>query len=72
VASLHGRLRVAVAGFVAGGHAALDAIAANQFDPFADPARPSKIGVARNLAATLWGAAREGSAVRRSTAGAKP
>jgi len=41
VASLRGRLRVAVAGFVAGGHAAIDALAATDFDPFADPRRPS-------------------------------
>jgi squalene synthase HpnC len=40
VASLQGRLRLAVAGFVAGGYAALDALAANDFDIFADQARP--------------------------------
>jgi squalene synthase HpnC len=40
VASLNGRLRVAVAGFVAGGHAALDALAALDFDIYADPSRP--------------------------------
>ena len=40
VASLEGRLRVAVAGFVAGGHAALDAIAAAGFDIYAEWARP--------------------------------
>jgi squalene synthase HpnC len=42
VASLNGRLRVAVAGFVAGGQAALDALAAFDFDIFADPTRPAK------------------------------
>lgn len=40
VASLEGRLRMAVAGFVAGGHAALDAIAAAGFDIYAEWARP--------------------------------
>ena len=40
VASLEGRLRVAVAGFVAGGHAALDAIATAGFDVYAEWARP--------------------------------
>ena len=47
ITSLKGRLRVAVAGFVAGGHAALDALAATDFDPFADrasPARRARIG----------------------------
>ena len=42
IASLKGRLRFAVAGFVAGGHAALDALAAADFDPFADRARPTR------------------------------
>jgi squalene synthase HpnC len=41
VASLNGRLRMAVAAFVAGGHAALDALAARDFDIYADPSRPT-------------------------------
>jgi squalene synthase HpnC len=41
VASLHGRLRFAVASFVAGGHAALDALAALDFDVYADTAQPA-------------------------------
>jgi squalene synthase HpnC len=41
VGSLGGRLRVAVAGFVAGGHAALDALAALDFDIYANPSRPT-------------------------------
>ena len=41
VASLKGRLRFAVASFVAGGHAALDALAALDFDIYADPSRPA-------------------------------
>ena len=42
VASLNGRLRLAVAGFTAGGHAALDGLAALDFDIYAAalPARP--------------------------------
>ena len=42
VASLSGRLRVAIAGFIAGGHAALDALAALDFDIYADPSRPPR------------------------------
>jgi squalene synthase HpnC len=41
VTSLNGRLRLAVAGFAAGGHAALDALAALDFDIYAEPARPT-------------------------------
>lgn len=41
VGSLHGRLRVAVAGFVGGGLAAIDALASVDFDPFADASRPT-------------------------------
>jgi squalene synthase HpnC len=41
VASLKGRLRIAVGGFVAGGHAALDALAGLDFDIYANPSRPT-------------------------------
>lgn len=41
VGALKGRLRFAVAGFVAGGHAALDALAALDFDIYADTAQPA-------------------------------
>jgi squalene synthase HpnC len=41
VHSLHGRGRLAVAGFVAGGHAALDAIADAHFDPLGGAPRPT-------------------------------
>ena len=41
VATLKGRLRVAVAGFIAGGHAALDALAGLDFDIYAEPSRPA-------------------------------
>jgi squalene synthase HpnC len=50
VASLHGRLRVAVAGFVAGGHAALDALARVDFDIYADTARPAPRRLVAHLA----------------------
>ncbi|HMK97291.1 MAG TPA: squalene/phytoene synthase family protein, partial [Acidimicrobiales bacterium] len=40
VASVPGRLRFAIAGFVAGGHAVLDALAALDFDIYADTPRP--------------------------------
>ncbi len=50
VHSLRGRLRFAVASFVAGGQAALDTIAAMDFDPFADPRRPSRRRFAAHLA----------------------
>lgn len=53
VGSLRGRLRVAVAGFVAGGHAAIDELAATDFDPFADGRRPSGRRFARHLARLL-------------------
>lgn len=54
VASLRGRPRVAVAGFVAGGHAALDAIAARGFDPLGGTPRPSRTGLAAQFVRT-WG-----------------
>ncbi|HET9059204.1 MAG TPA: squalene synthase HpnC [Acidimicrobiales bacterium] len=53
VASVKGRLRVAIAGFVAGGHAALDALAAIDFDIYADTARPSPRRVAFHMARLL-------------------
>jgi squalene synthase HpnC len=53
IRSLDGRLRWAVAGFWAGGHAALDAIAACRFDPLAGASRPAPARVARRLVAGL-------------------
>jgi phytoene/squalene synthetase len=55
VASLPGRARWAVAGFWAGGAAALDAIAARGFDPLAGAPRPTQARLARHLGAVLWG-----------------
>jgi squalene synthase HpnC len=53
VASLRGRLRVAIAGFVAGGHAALDALATLDFDVYADPRRPAPQRFVAHLARLL-------------------
>jgi squalene synthase HpnC len=60
IASLHGRVRWAVAGFVAGGEAALDAIAGADFDVISATRRPSPLGVSRRLvgAVVRSGAAR--------------
>jgi phytoene/squalene synthetase len=62
VASLRGRARVAVAAFVAGGHAALDALASSGFDPFADLARP-RTAVALRHSISLLRASRAGRRV---------
>ena len=51
--SLRGRARWAVAGFWAGGHAALDAVAARRFDPLAGSPRPVPARVAIHLVAAL-------------------
>jgi squalene synthase HpnC len=53
VRSLKGRLRWAVAGFVAGGQAALDAIAAADFDVLSATRRPAPRRVARRLVRVL-------------------
>ena len=55
VSSLSGRARWAVAGFVAGGQAALDGIAAQHFDPLGGARRPPTGRVAARLAAALRG-----------------
>jgi squalene synthase HpnC len=49
VRSLQGRHRLAVAGFVAGGHAALDAIAGADFDVLAATRRPTPFGFGRRV-----------------------
>ena len=54
VRSLRGRLKVAVAGFLAGGHAALDALARQGFDPLVRTPKPSRNDVARHLVRNLW------------------
>lgn len=53
MATLHGGPRVAVAGFVAGGLASLDAIERADFDVLAHKCRPSTVGVAAHGAVLL-------------------
>ncbi|MFJ6407752.1 squalene synthase HpnC [Streptomyces hydrogenans] len=60
VGSVHGRLRLLLAGFAAGGLAALDAIAAAGFDVLAGPPKPTKPSLTRQAGAVLLRARREG------------
>jgi squalene synthase HpnC len=53
IAELHGRPRFAVAAFVAGGHAALDAIVRARYDVLAGPPRAGRARRVLALAATL-------------------
>jgi squalene synthase HpnC len=53
IGSLRGWARVAVAGFVAGGRGALDAIADAGFDPLAGAPRPSRRRIAQHALAEL-------------------
>jgi squalene synthase HpnC len=62
VASLRGSTRWAVAGFWAGGHAALDAIADRGFDPLYGPPAPSKRRVAARSIAVLRRSGPDGEA----------
>jgi squalene synthase HpnC len=55
VLSLQGRSRWAVAGFWAGGAAALDAVAARGFDPLGGSPRPAPARVVRHMEAVLRG-----------------
>ena len=73
VASLRGHLRYAIAGYIAGGHAALDALAAVDFDIYADTSRPTGQRFAAHLLRLLWDAygqapARADSLLRRPPA----
>lgn len=72
--SLTGWGRVAVAGFVAGGRAALDALAASGFDPFAGAPRPTRRRVAAHASSLLARSARRSigspSSPRRPRTGA--
>ena len=60
VGSVHGRLRLLLAGFTAGGLAALDAITAAGFDVLPGPPRPTKPSLMRQAGAVLLQARREG------------
>lgn len=55
VGSVHGRLRLLLAGFVAGGRAAVQAIAAARFDVLPGPPKPGKLRLLREAGATLRG-----------------
>ncbi|MGW2046162.1 squalene synthase HpnC [Streptomyces sp. NPDC001858] len=55
VGSVHGRLRLLLAGFVAGGRAAIDAIAAAEYDVLPGPPKPGKLKLLREVGVTLRG-----------------
>ncbi|MBC9724260.1 squalene synthase HpnC [Streptomyces sp. TRM68367] len=55
VGSVHGRLKLLLAGFVAGGRAAIHAIAAADYDALPGPPRPGKIQLLREVGVTLRG-----------------
>jgi squalene synthase HpnC len=69
IASLDGRLRLAVAGFTAGGQAALDGLAAMDYDIYADPSRLISTVFASHLVQLLRRARRP---VARAAATASP
>ncbi|MFD9479223.1 MULTISPECIES: squalene synthase HpnC [Streptomyces] len=60
VGSVHGRLRLLLAGFVGGGRAALRAVTAAGFDVLPGPPEPTKSGLLREVAAVLRTAPRKG------------
>ncbi|MGW0558151.1 squalene synthase HpnC [Streptomyces sp. NPDC002926] len=60
VGSVHGRLRLLLAGFVAGGRAALTAIADAGHDVLPGPPKPTKANLLREVGAVLRRARREG------------
>ncbi|WP_438490348.1 squalene synthase HpnC [Streptomyces sp. S186] len=53
VGSVHGRLKLLLAGFVAGGRAALRAVAAADHDVLPGPPKPAKLSLLREVGATL-------------------
>jgi squalene synthase HpnC len=55
VGSVHGRLRLLLAGFVAGGRAAVRAIAAADYDVLPGPPKPGKVQLLREVGVTLRG-----------------
>ncbi|CAM5302359.1 phytoene synthase [Streptomyces tanashiensis] len=60
VGSVHGRLRLLLAGFTAGGLAALDAVADAGYDVLAGPPKSTKPSLMRQAGAVLLRARREG------------
>ncbi len=59
VGSVHGRLRLLLAGFVGGGRAAVRAVTAAGFDVLPGPPKPTKSGLLREVAAVLRTAPRK-------------
>ena len=55
VGSVHGRLKLLLAGFVAGGRAAIRAIAAAEYDVLPGPPQPGKLQLLREVGVTLRG-----------------
>ncbi|WP_372343958.1 squalene synthase HpnC [Streptomyces sp. KL116D] len=55
VGSVHGRLKLLLAGFVAGGKAAVHAITAARYDVLSGPPKPTKPRLLREVGATLRG-----------------
>jgi len=55
VGSVHGRLKLLLAGFVAGGRAAIGAIAAADYDVLPGPPRPGRLLLLREAGVTLRG-----------------
>ncbi|MET9758999.1 squalene synthase HpnC [Streptomyces sp. NPDC006372] len=55
VGSVHGRLKLLLAGFVAGGRAAVRAIAAADYDVLSGPPEPGKVQLLREVGVTLRG-----------------
>ncbi|MFJ9589408.1 squalene synthase HpnC [Streptomyces acidicola] len=55
VGSVHGRLRLLLAGFVAGGRAAVRAIAAADYDVLPGPPKPGRLQLLREAGVTLRG-----------------
>ncbi|MFF4905538.1 squalene synthase HpnC [Streptomyces sp. NPDC001260] len=55
VGSVHGRLKLLLAGFVAGGRAAVRAIAAAEYDVLPGPPKPGKLRLLREVGGTLRG-----------------
>ncbi|MFF0739839.1 squalene synthase HpnC [Streptomyces sp. NPDC004111] len=53
VGSVHGRLKLLLAGFVAGGRAALKAVHTAGFDVLPGPPKPTKLSLLREVGATL-------------------
>ncbi|MFD3831270.1 squalene synthase HpnC [Streptomyces sp. NPDC058621] len=60
VGSVHGRLRLLLAGFVGGGRAALRAVTDAGFDVLPGPPKPTRSGLLREVAAVLRTAPRKG------------